>query len=274
MATEASIHEHNQKLATARAQLAATEPRVVTQSRTLYNQNSVEHLSTMLVEFQNRKTELLAKFKPDDRLVLEVSQQIADTQAALEKAKGTTGSDQTTDVNPVRATLELEIAKERDEVAGMEARRQSLVEQVGGFRQTMDKMSRATAEYEELVRNRKEAEDNYLLYRHKTEEARIADSLDRQKIGNVAIAENPVEPQAPSKPNVPQNLALGILMAGLLSVGTAWAMECLTNPVPRAELDTRELASARGIERVAGSLDRSAELEALTGLPVFVVIQR
>ena len=74
----------------------------------------------------------------------------------------------------------------------------------------------ATAAFDDLVRTPKEAEDNYLLYAKKTEEARIAESLDQQKIANVAIAETPIEPHLPSKPNVMLNLALGVLSAGFL----------------------------------------------------------
>ena len=87
LASEAGIREYTHKIADARSQSAATEARVVTQSRTLSNQTSVERLSTMLVELQNKRTQLMLKYRSDDRLVLEVTQELADTQAALEKAK-------------------------------------------------------------------------------------------------------------------------------------------------------------------------------------------
>ena len=67
----------------------------------------------MLVELQNKRTQLLSKFRADDRLVVEASQEIADTQAALDNAKKQTGTDQATDVNPVHQALELDIAKEQ-----------------------------------------------------------------------------------------------------------------------------------------------------------------
>ena len=94
-------------------------------------------------------------------------------------------------------------------------------------------------------RTQKEAEENYLLYAKKAEEARIAESLDQQKIANVAIAESPTEPHLPSKPNVKLNLALGVLLAGFLSLGLAFAAEYFRNTV-----------------------EQPGELEELTGLPV------
>ncbi|MCU1326052.1 MAG: lipopolysaccharide biosynthesis protein, partial [Bryobacterales bacterium] len=46
LATEASIHEYMQAIADARAQAAAAAPRVITQSRAVSNQSSVERLIT------------------------------------------------------------------------------------------------------------------------------------------------------------------------------------------------------------------------------------
>jgi uncharacterized protein involved in exopolysaccharide biosynthesis len=217
----------------------------VTQSRTLSNQYSVERLHTMLAELQNRRTALLTRFRPDDRLVREADQEIADTRIALEQATKLTGVDESTDVNPVRQALELDLAKQETELAGMQRRREILAGQTGSYRQQLTCLSGATAAFDDLVRAQKEAEDNYLLYARKAEEARIADSLDRQKISNVAIAESPVRPHLPSKPNVMLNLALGGLLACFLSLGHAFALEYFRDTV-----------------------EQPREVEELTGLPV------
>ncbi len=179
----------------------------------------------MIVDLQNKRTALLAKFRPDDRLVVEVDQEIADTRSALEKASKAAPIEQSTDVNPVRQNLEISLAKDQSDLAGLQARRQSLVGQTETWRRQLMALGNATSQFDDLTRTRKEAEDNYLLYARKTEEARIAESLDRQKIANVAIAETPVEPYLPSKPNVRLNLALGFLLACFLSVGLAFSLE-------------------------------------------------
>ena len=98
MQTEAAIGEYTQKIADTRGQLGAAAPRVVTQSRIISNQYSVERLHTMVAELQNRRTQLLAKFRPEDRLVQEADREIADTQAAQEQATRLTGTEQATDV--------------------------------------------------------------------------------------------------------------------------------------------------------------------------------
>jgi uncharacterized protein involved in exopolysaccharide biosynthesis len=274
LAAEAAIREYSQKVADARSQLAAAEPRVITQSRTISNQYSVERLGTMLVELQNKRTLLLSKFRSDDRLVQEASQEIADTQAALDRAKVLTGSDQATDVNPVRQTLELDLSKGQAELAGIEARREVLLQQTETYRRDLANLDSSTAEYDDLMRTQKEAEDNYLLYARKSEEARIADSLDKQKIANVTIAESPVEPHLPATPNVPLNLALGTLLAMFVSLSAAFSAEYLQQPrVIRPEA-FGNFGPVYGESPLLEIVENTDDLEGLTGLPVLAVARR
>ena len=275
LAADAAIREDMLKIANARAQLATVEPRVTTQTRTLYNQNSVERLAGLLVELENRRTQLLSKFQPDDRLVQEVSEEIANTEAGLRKAKELTGSDQTTDVNPVRQALTLDLSKEQLDLAGLEARRQTLRQQTEDYRAHLMKLGKSTEEYDDLVRRHKETEENYLLYTRKSEEGRIADSLDKQKIANVVIAENPVEPHQPFKPNVPMNIELGTAFAAALSLGIAFLLEYLSHPFPQADAKMHDsIDSEMGSRSFLETVEQPGDLEALTGLPILAITKR
>jgi uncharacterized protein involved in exopolysaccharide biosynthesis len=223
--TEANIRDYTARTADIRAKLASSEARVRTQSRTIPNQYSVERLHTMLAELVNRRTQLLAKYKADDRLVLEVNQEIADTQTALEKATKLVSVEEATDVNPVHQALEIDLAKQHTELVGLQERRFALARQSVEYQRDLMRLGRANATHEDLARAQKEAEESYLLYAKKAEEARITDSLDKQKISNVSIAETPVVPALPSKPNVPMNIAFGLAFAAFVSVGSALATE-------------------------------------------------
>ena len=245
MQAEAAISDYTQKIAASRRQFRAAPARVVTQTRTSSNQYSLERLYTMLAELQNRRTQLLAKFRPDDRSVQEVEKEIADTDAALQKATKLTGLEQSTDINAARQSLEIDVNRQEAELAGLKSRRNMLALQTGTYRQQMMKLANATGQIDELLRAQKEAEENYLLYARKAEEARIAESLDREKITNVAIAEPPVEPHLPSKPNLMLNFSLGGLLSLFVSLGLAFTAENLHETV-----------------------DEPGELEELTGLPV------
>lgn len=246
---DAAVAEAASRVAELHRQVSTQDRRIVTQSRVLPNQYSVERLNTMLAELQNRRTQALMKFRSDDRVVVELEQEIADTRSALERAAKLNSVEQVTDVNPLRQNLESELARAELQETGLKARRNSLAAIAGGYRTRLTQLEGATIQYETLQRGRKEAEDNYLLYMRKQEEARIADSLDQQKIANVAIAEAPAPQHLPAKPNVVLNLALGFLLAGFVSVGAAF-----------------------GAEYSGSGFHTPSEVESATGIPVLATV--
>src|SRR5213078_432157 len=107
-------------------QLASIPKRIVTQSKQLPNQYSAERLNTMLVELQNKRTQLLTKFRPEDRLVREADEQIRLTREALSKAEAKTNFEEATDLNPLRHTLETELSRARLDQVAARARRDTL----------------------------------------------------------------------------------------------------------------------------------------------------
>jgi uncharacterized protein involved in exopolysaccharide biosynthesis len=117
------------------------------------------------------------------------------------------------------------------------------------YESALAKLEGDTTKHNDLQREMKQAEDNYYLYAKKREESRIADELDRQKITNVSIAEVPTPAQLPSSPNRLLNLALGLVLAMFLGLGSVFSAELLNDRVhtPR-------------------------QLEALTGAPVLATV--
>ncbi len=229
--SEAAVNEATNRIKRIEQQLAATPKRIVTQSKSIPAQYSAERLNTMMVELQNRRTQLLTKFRPEDRLVREVDAQIRTTKEALDKAESQTSTEQATDLNPLRQTLETEYSRARLEQTGAQARRDTLAAQLRDYEGSLRKLEGDTTTHNDLQRQVKEAEENYQLYAKKREEARIADELDRQKITNVSIAEAPAVPRIPSSPNRPLNLVLGIFVAAFLSLGTVFSAEMLGDTI-------------------------------------------
>ena len=229
--SEAAVNEATNRIKRIEQQLAATPKRIVTQSKSIPAQYSAERLNTMMVELQNRRTQLLTKFRPDDRLVREVDEQIRTTREALAKAESQTATEQATDLNPLRQTLETEYSRARLEQTSSQARRDTLAAQLRDYQGSLQKLEGNTTKHDDLQRQKKEAEENYQLYAKKREEARIADELDRQKITNVSIAEAPAAPRLPSSPNRPLNLVLGVFVAAFLSLGTVFSAEMLGDTI-------------------------------------------
>ncbi|HMG74418.1 MAG TPA: Wzz/FepE/Etk N-terminal domain-containing protein [Pyrinomonadaceae bacterium] len=247
--SETAFNEATNRIKRIEQQLATTPKRIVTQSKSIPAQYSAERLNTMMVELQNRRTQLLTKFRPDDRLVREVDAQIRTTKEALARAESQTATEQQTDLNPLRQTLETEYSRARLEQTGAQARRDTLSAQLRDYEGELRKLEGDTTRHDDLQRQKKEAEENYQLYAKKREEARIADELDRQKITNVSIAEAPAAPRIPSSPNRPLNLLLGVFVATFLSLGTVFSAEML-----------------------GGTIHTPRQLEALTGATVLATV--
>jgi len=242
-----AVKDTTERLDKLQLQLRTVPARVPTQSRSLPNQYSLERLSTMLVELKNRRTQLLTKFRPDDRLVREVDQQMRDTTAALREAKSATTVEQSSDINPLRQMLEAEMARVRLDLAGQKARRDDLAQQLDQYQAVLSRLDQATNKHGDLERRVKETEENYRLYARKQEEARITDELDQKKITNVALAETPVVQRDPVEPNRPLTLGLGIFLAFFVSLCAVFIAELFRDTVHTP----RELELLAGIPVIA-----------------------
>jgi len=263
--TEAAQSANSSKITRLRDQLAHLDPRITTQARRVPNQYSVERLNTMLVEFQNRRTELVAKFQPQDRLIQELDKQIADTKNALDRANTLSSTEETTDVNPLRQSLEAELAKAEVSDSELRVHLASLTTEIAGYQHSISGLQSASADDDQLLRKIKETEDNFFLYSKKREEARIEQAMDRQKIANVTLVERPRLPTL-ATPKLSVTFVASYLLGCLLIIGfalavavtgpsvyTAWELEGLTG-VPVLASVPHERISAGGRALLVGSI--------------------
>ena len=244
---EGSIAETDKRLAALTSQLSTTDKRITTQNRVIPNQYSVERMSTLLVELRNRRTQLLNKYQLADRVVKEVDEQIAITTDALQKASKATSSEEATDVNPLRQTLESDLNKAKVDQAGRIALRKNLSEQVTSYQEQLTRLTGATVIHDDLARQVKRNEETYQLYAKKEEESRIGDALDKQKISNVSIAEAPIAPLTPKRNERLLVMVLGMSVGLLFGFGTAFVRELLRDTF----YSPRELEGFSGVQVLA-----------------------
>lgn len=236
-ATETALNETTKRIEASQRELLKQQPRVVTLNRVLPYQQSVERLSTMLVELQNRRTQLLTRFQPTDRLVQEIEQQVKDPSAALDAARKHTAVEESSDLNPVRQNLIGELEKAKLEQADLQAKRATLAQQVQQYEALLARLDNGTNAHSELARQVKTLAENYQLYTRKRDEALIADAMDQRKITNISLTEAPTKSALPSSPNRWLNLALGVFLASFFSVVSAVSAEIFRDTV----LTAREL---------------------------------
>ena len=212
----ASLAETESRLRQTRVQQRQLPSRIVTQDRTSANQYSVERLNTMLADLQNRRTEMVTKFRPNDRLVTQIDKEILDTQASLSHAEQIHSNDQVTDVNPLHQSLDADESRLLQTRVGLLSRKAALDSQLDQKRAVLAKMESDRVHLDEQNRGINELETNLNLYRTKAATAEIADDLDLAKIGNVVVAASPIVPVLPAPS--PFNIVTGLLLAAFASL--------------------------------------------------------
>ncbi len=245
--TRIAISEAAQRLRVLGSQLSSFPERSTTILRSADNPQLMEKMKSQLLELQLKRTELLSKFEPTYRLVKEVDQQIAETEATLATEKQTPLRDETTDRDPNHQWVQAELMRTQVTLVGLEARASANTTLQARYLLAAQRFGNEAIKQEELLHDLKAAEEKYLLYVNKREEARIGDALDQGGILNVTLAE---EPQIPALPAHPAWMygAMGFVLAGTMSTGLAFAADSLDPAFRTPEevisyLGTRVLAS-------------------------------
>jgi len=223
-AAGATIAATRQSIRTLESQLATLPKRETAQVRTSDNPQLMERMGSKLLELELRRTELLTKFEPTYRPVQEVEEQIAQTREAIATAEKTPLRDEVTDRDPTYEALRSELAKSKTELAATEARAAAMSALVRTYRTESQQLDHKEVLHESILRAAKTDEENYMLYLHKQEEARISDALDQQRFSNVVVAEPATVPFAPQG-RWPLVVLLGGLIASLASVMLAFVVD-------------------------------------------------
>jgi uncharacterized protein involved in exopolysaccharide biosynthesis len=255
--TDAQLARQQSSRAAQQRELEKTPQRSRTTIRTITNQYSQERLNTELVDLQNRRTELLKRYPPSDRQVVEIDEKIATTRGAIAIASQNPAGETSTDVNPVYQQLSSAVAASAADVSGTSAARAQLAEQVRSAKTRLDELEQATTGYNGLKRKLSQAQDDYKVYAQKRDEARISDALDKAKMFDVALVQAPIASPEPVRPKpvlyLAAGLAFAILLGTLLAVYADTSTEQVYSP---AKLD--ELTGMRTIATFADEDDHDS----------------
>jgi len=222
--TRIEIAETQQRVWELQDQLAHLPERTTTQVRTADNPELQKALKASLLELQLKRTQLLTKFEPNHRLVQEIEQQITQTEATIAAENLKPLRDETTDKNAHYEWARAELQRAQVQLKGLQAREAATVTQVENYQTMARRLGADALIQDDLLSSEKAAQENYLLYVKKQEEARIDDELDQRGIVNVAIAEQPVAPALPVR-SAWAVLAIGLAAAGVAGTSAAFAAD-------------------------------------------------
>ena len=222
--TESAVADTQKRINELEGEINRTPARLTTQVISGDNPQLLANLKSTLTELQTRRVDLLTKYQPTYRLVQDVDKQIANLQAAI-AAQNQAPVKQVSDAqNPTYLLLQAELVKSDADLTGLQARARATAPVVNAYQQQALLIDQKGIQRQDLLRNIRDAEQDYTLYVQKQEQARISDELDKSRILNVAIAETPVAPSFPVYSPVMLLLAAAVV-ALMMSIGAAFVAD-------------------------------------------------
>jgi len=220
--TRTSMAGTEQRLRTLLSQSKVIPQRQTTQLKMSDSAILLQQLKSSLLNLQMRRTELLTKYEPSYPLVQEVDRQIAEAQAALNEAEKSQVQERTTDRDPTFEMVREDLTRSTAELATLKAQDTSLAKEEASDQARAEWLQQQATQQQDLMRDAKSAEGNYLLLLQKQEEARISNQLDQERILNVSIVQPalaPVLPVHPAQWYLGYGSLLGILCAFAFAAG-------------------------------------------------------
>ncbi len=221
-ATNNQLKEVQEKITELERQLNSVPKTTTTASATERRADAEAKLLGLKLQEQ----ELVAKYKEDNRLVVNTRNQIEMVKQFLEQESGKVKPG-TAPADPVYQDIQKQILSNRAEVSAMKIRISALDQQLQQLNAEIQTFEARESRNKELLREISTNDEKYRTYRQRLEEAKIYDELDRQKMTSVSVIEPATAPAVPFNPRKPLVLLiLGALAVSILgSLGIAYVLE-------------------------------------------------
>jgi uncharacterized protein involved in exopolysaccharide biosynthesis len=219
--SEVSIAATSERIRTLESKLGGLPERAITTVRQTDNPELMGKMKSRLLDLELSRAELAAKYEPTYRSVHDLDKEISDTKASIAHELEAPLRDQTTDQDANHEWAQAELLKARVELDAVKAHAAGEGALREHYRTAARRLGEQAIQQDRLVDDLKEAEQRYLLYISKREEARIGDELDQGGILDVAIAEQPTLPALPQLSGL-GFAVLGVLAGMVVGVGAAF----------------------------------------------------
>jgi uncharacterized protein involved in exopolysaccharide biosynthesis len=240
--TRVEVSETAQRIRTLQEKLLSLPERIPTEAKNSDNPQLMEKMKSKLLELRLKRTELLMKYGASYRLVQEIDEQIAQAKAALDTEEQSPVREQSSDLDPDHEWVRSELVKSQVELSRLLAHAKATGLVLAAEQENARQLGDSAIAQEYLLQNLKAAEEKYLLYVNKREEARIGDALDQGGILNVTIAEPPAVPALPTHA-APFIALAGFFAASVCSCGAAFAADRLNSSFRNPDEVLRYLGS-------------------------------
>jgi polysaccharide biosynthesis transport protein len=186
----------------------------------------IQKLRTDLIALQVRLSELQSTFTEKHPDVVKLRSQIDKINGEIDSEVARIMRSRETEYNALRA------------------REGAMLAAVGQYKDEVQGLAQKQIQYGVLKREADTNQEMYNLILKRVKETRLEEGL----LGsNVRVVEEAVAPRYPARPNKPLNLAVGLLVSGLVGVGFVFFAEYMDNTVRNA----REVEQLTGLTVIA-----------------------
>lgn len=174
-----------------------------------------------LLNLQLEEQKLLAKYTENDPRVAAVRKEIRLVNDFL--AIQDTNQRRSTRVgrSVVYQQTERDLLAARSAYAEARAGNEAMERQLQELLRKLQKLDRAEITLRDLQRAVDSSERNYRTFQDKLDSTRVEDAMDREKMVNVVVVEQPMVPVKPARPVKRLNLFVGMILG--LTCGVAYA---------------------------------------------------
>ncbi len=194
---------------------------------TRYPESSLDGMRKQLYELKFKEQELLSVYKAESVPVTEIRRQIKEAESLLKRAQ--------------EGTIE-----------ALSAKSDALGQQLARTNHELIKLNDAEVRLAQLERQKKLLEEKYIKYSDSLEQTRIDEALNIEKISNIRVAQAPLMPIAPIRPNTGLNLVMGLFLGLFGGLGLAFFLEYIDESLQKPEQieETLELPVLGSIQKM------------------------
>lgn len=184
--TESGIRETEKKIAVLNEQLK-TQQATISTSKQVTLDPVFTQIRTRLTQLELEKENLLQRYLPNDRLIVDKEREIAELKKRLEEVNRTTVGSESISLNEVHRRILNEILAARVQLQTLKEKRASEANQVVAYASAAAEKKKKSYEYDRLQQAINTKKEALSLYKKRAEEARISDAMDEQKFSNATI---------------------------------------------------------------------------------------
>lgn len=184
------ITETTERIAALQKQIGEQPEQIQTGSVTKYV-GALDQMKSELVKLQQERTQLMQKYKPNSRFVVEINERILQIQKSIEAEQKTPPQERSYAVNDLRRRLVSDLYNANSSLAAVRQRESNMTKTMEKYRGEIELMNAKSIEREKLERNAQTNEEAYVLYQKKARESEIAQTLQKNNLLNFTLIDPP-----------------------------------------------------------------------------------